>query len=415
MSLIKTSLLNSVAVTVRMLTLLGINKIMAIYIGPIGYAMVGQFYNAVQVISTFASGAINLGVVRFTAEYSGDESLQQKVWKTSGSIALIGSLLSSFIIILFNKNLAVFFLKDESLGGVFVWFGASLTFFVFNTLLSAILNGKKEVRKYVVANVAGSLISLALTVWLAISYKLYGSLVALGIYQSLAFFVTLYICLRSDWFKLRYLFGRIDSKIAKNLIKYTFMALTTAVCTPFAHILIRKHLGQNLSWEAAGYWEAMWKFSSAYLMLLTSTLSVYYLPRISELQIGSELKKEIIDCFKIVVPASIFLGVVIYFLRFTVIDVLFTAEFYPVSHLFFWQLIGDTLKIASWIFSFVFAAKSFMWLYVSSEIIFSFSFYGLVLLLEPRFGLEGSAMAHAINYSFYLMFVFGSLKFKKVL
>ena len=59
MSLVRTSLLNAIAVGIRMLAMLGLNKILAVLVGPAGYALFGQFQNAVTVINTFASGAIN--------------------------------------------------------------------------------------------------------------------------------------------------------------------------------------------------------------------------------------------------------------------------------------------------------------------------------------------------------------------
>src|SRR5690554_5248675 len=157
MTLIKTSLLNGIAVVIKMLTLLGLNKILAIYVGPSGYAALGQFQNATQMITTFASGAINTGVTKYTAEYHDDESKQRLVWRTAGTIALTGSAISALLIVLFNQQLAVWFLKDESYGGVFIWFAVTLIFFTFNTLLLAILNGKKEIIRYVIANIAGSL------------------------------------------------------------------------------------------------------------------------------------------------------------------------------------------------------------------------------------------------------------------
>lgn len=410
MSLVKTSLLNGIAVLVRMLTLLGINKILAIYVGPLGFAVVGQFYNAVQMITTFASGAINIGVVRYTAEHAKDEVLLRKTWQTSGTIALFGSFLASIIIIIFHSQLAGFFLKDPALGGVFIWFGSSLVFFVLNTLLLAILNGKKEIRKYVTANITGSLLSIILTTWLAISFKLYGALVALGVYQSIAFFVTFFLCAKSPWFKASYFFGKVDWSIALNLTKYTMMALTTAIFVPLSHILIRNHIGENLSWVDAGYWEAMWKFSSAYLLFITSTLSVYYLPRISELQQPSDIKNEIFNCFKLVIPLSVVGGIVAYFMRDIIIGILFTDEFSAIRDLFFWQLIGDTIKVASWILGFVYAAKGFVKWYVASEIICCATFYLLVVLLQPKFGLEASAIAHAINYVIYFSIVYIGLR-----
>lgn len=76
---------------------------------------------------------------------------------------------------------------------------------------------EKEVLRLVIANIVGSIFSLAVTSLLAIKYGLYGALVALSIYQSLAFLITLFLCYKADWFKLSYLFGKIDKTIAKNL------------------------------------------------------------------------------------------------------------------------------------------------------------------------------------------------------
>jgi PST family polysaccharide transporter len=414
MTLIKTSLLNGIAVVIKMLTLLGLNKILAIYVGPAGYAALGQFQNAVQMITTLASGAINTGVTKYTAEYHEDEAKQHAVWRTAGTISLIGSVLVAIAVIAFNKPLASWFLKDESLGSVFIWFAATLVLFVFNTLLLAILNGKKDIQRYVTANIAGSLFALAVTTVMAIQLGLYGALVALAIYQSLTFFVTLTLTYKASWFKLRYLLGSIDKQSAKNLAKFTAMALTSAACVPLSHILIRNHLGETLGWEAAGYWEAMWRLSAAYLMLVTTTLSVYYLPKLSELQDPADIKKEILQGYKIILPVAAACGLVIYLLRDFIIRVLFTAEFAEMEVLFGWQMVGDTLKIGSWILAYLMLGKAMVKLFIFSEIVFAALFYGLTYCFASVFGIEGVSIAHAVNYFFYwvLMAVFIGISFK---
>ncbi len=199
MTLIKTSLLNGVAVVIRMLTLLGINKILAIYVGPSGYAAIGQFQNAVQVISTFASGAINTGVTKYTAEYYDDETKQHNVWRTASSIALVGSVITALLIAIFSDSLAEWFLKDIEYSSVFLWFAGTLVLFVLNALLLAILNGKKEIGRYVIANIAGSFFALIVTAVMVVQLGLFGALVALAIFQSLSFFVTLLLCYKAPW------------------------------------------------------------------------------------------------------------------------------------------------------------------------------------------------------------------------
>ncbi len=405
MTLIKTSLLNGIAVVIKMLTLLGINKILAIYVGPSGYAALGQFQNAVQMITTFASGAINTGVTKYTAEYYEDVKKQQAVWRTAGTIAFIGSMVTGMLVVIFKDTLSSWFLNDANYSGVFVWFALTLVFFVFNTLLLAILNGKKEIHRYVVANISGSLFALLATAVMTIQYGLYGALVSLAVYQSLAFFVTILLCYKAKWFKFDYLLGAIDKATALNLGKFTAMALTSAACVPLSHILVRNHLGETLSWEAAGYWEAMSRLSGAYLLLITTTLSVYYLPRLSEIKSSGEIKKEIAQGYRVILPTAAVLGLAIYLFRDLIIQVLFTVDFLPMRELFALQLVGDTLKIGSWVLGYVMLGRALVKLFVISEIIFSFSFVALTYSFTSYIGLEGVSLAHALNYLLYWFFV----------
>lgn len=397
-----------------MLTMLGLNKILAIYVGPAGYAAIGNFQNAAQMITTFASGAINTGVVKYTAEYHDDEEKQRQVWRTAGTIAVLGSVITGIGVAVFSKQIAQWFLQDESYNTVFIWFSVTLVFFIFNTLLLAILNGKKEIHRYIIANIAGSLFSLAVTSALAVQFGLHGALTALAIHPSFAFVITLYLCYKANWFKFSYLFGRLDKQVVLNLSKYTAMALTSAACVPVSHILIRTHLADTLGMDAAGYWEAMWRLSGAYLMLVTTTLSLYYLPRLSELKEPADIKKEILQGYKIILPVATFCGLVIYLLRDFIIGVLFTQDFIPMRELFAWQMIGDTLKIGSWILAFLMLGKAMVKLFITSEIVFSAGFYGWTYLLTDIYGLEGVTIAHAINYAIYWV-VMGVFIGKKVL
>ena len=405
MTLIKTSLLNAIAVVIKMLTMLGINKILAVYVGPTGYAALGQFQNAVQMITTFGSGAINTGVTKYTAEYFADEAQQRRLWQTAGTIALTGSLITGALMALFNQPLAYWFLKDAQYGSVFTWFGLTLVFFVFNTLLLAILNGKKEISRYVIINITGSVFSLVVSAVMIVQWGLYGALLTLAINQSLVFFVTLTLCYRTSWFRPKYLVGGIDKQAAINLGKYTAMTLTSAATVPVRHILVCIHLGEALGWEAAGYWEAMWRLSSAYLMFVTTTLSVYYLPRLSELKDPKPIKKEIIQGYKIILPVAAACGWVIYLLRDFIISVLFTKEFILMRDLFAWQMLGDTLKIGSWILAYLMLGQALVRMFVITEVLFGFGFFAWTWMFTDYFGLQAAVVAHAVNYFLYWILI----------
>lgn len=416
MNLLKTSVLNGVAVLIKTATMFILNKILAIYVGPAGYAAIGQFQNFIQMVTTFAGSAINTAVIKYTAEYYEDESKQRNIWKTAGSIVFLFSLTFSLIILIFQKQLSIYIFHTDLYQTVFVWFAVFLTLFTFNALFLAILNGKKEVLRLVIANIVGSIFSLAVTSLLAIKYGLYGALVALSIYQSLAFLITLFLCYKADWFKLSYLFGKIDKTIAKKFVAFAFMALVSAICVPLSQIVIRSYLTHEYGVTYAGYWEAMIRLSAAYLMLVTTTLGVYYLPRLSELSRLEEIKLEVYLGYKYIFPLAAIGSLAVYFLRDWIIAILFTKTFLPMRDLFFWQMIGDSLKIGSWILAYLMLSKAMTKLFVTTEISFAVTSILLTYLCTHMFGFKGVSIAHLINYGVYWIVmsicVFKSLKEK---
>jgi PST family polysaccharide transporter len=72
--------------------------------------------------------------------------------------------------------------------------------------------------------------------------------------------------------------------------------------------------------------------------------------------------------------------------------------------LFLVQLIGDVLKIASWIVGNMMLAKAMTKVYVFSEIVFSLLLVGLALALVPKYGVLGFCLAHMIHYLIHLIF-----------
>lgn len=401
MTLVRTSLLNAVAVMVRMLTMLGLNKLLAVYVGPGGYAVVGQFQNAVTMILSFASGAISNGVVKYTAEYGDNPGAQQKIWAGAGRISLICSVVAALLIAALHRQLAVLLLQDAQYANVFLWLAGGLVLFVLNSLLLAILNGKKAVASYVTANVATSLVTLLATWLLAAAWGLYGALVALAINQSIVAFITLAMCLRGGWFSFGSLFATPEREVLKKLASFALMAIVSAVAVPLSQVLVRDHLVQAFGWQQAGYWQAVTRISDIYLMLITMTLTVYYLPRLAEIKQAAELKKEIRRVYRFVLPFTILGAVLVYLLREVMLWLVFTEQFRPMLDLLAWQLVGDVIKIGSWVLGFVMLGRALTKSYIITEIVFSLSLYGLTLLLTPLYGLKGAVLAFGINYVLY--------------
>lgn len=403
MNLIKTSLLSAFATVIKILIGFVVNKILAIYVGPSGIALLGQFGNYFGILITFGNGGINSGVTKYIAEYSGENDRQQKFVSTSLSIAFYCSLLFGCINYIFAEELSIYLFNSIEYITVFKVFSVTLVFTSLNSTLLSILNGYKEIKLFVSIGLLNNFIGLAMTYMLAVKYLVFGALLSVVLTQSIVCITTFLIVRRFGWFNFTFLKAKFDKVVVANLSKYTLMAVTSACVVPVSQIMVRNYLTENLSLDEAGYWQAVWKISEVYLMVITTSLATYYLPRLSEIKDKYELRQEIFRGYKILLPLTIAMACGIYVMREYIIFILFTPTFIPMKELFLFQLIGDVFKIASWLLAFLMMAKTMTKLFIASEIIFSFSFLGLTYLFVNEYGLIGITYAYALNYLAYLI------------
>ncbi|MEM8181568.1 O-antigen flippase, partial [Morganella morganii subsp. sibonii] len=135
MTLIKTSILSLIATFFKMLSGLIINKAVSVYIGPSGLALIGQFQNFLQISLITAQGAINNGVVKYTAEFSDNKKKLYSLLSTALKVSLTTSLLSSIILIIFSNYFSTIVFNSRDYQKLFILLGITITFFVINGLI----------------------------------------------------------------------------------------------------------------------------------------------------------------------------------------------------------------------------------------------------------------------------------------
>lgn len=405
MSLVRTSLLNGIAVGVKLASALVLNKILAVYVGPAGYAIIGQFQNVVSILVSLAGGLVATGVTKSTAQHFDDEAKQHKIWQTAIRFSLVASLLAGLVLLAVSGRLSEWLLHRTDMSSIFIWLALALPAMAANNLLLAIVNGKKEVGIYIAANITGSFVSLLLIGLLAYNFGLFGALLAFTISPAIVLLSTAAIVARRAWFRPHFLWGTMDPPSTRELSGFAIMGITSAFVVPVSYMLIRDHLASSLGLPAAGFWQASWKVSEMYLMLVTTTLSVYYLPRLAEIRTAPELKSEIIKVYRFVMPVVVIGALTIYLLRDFIISTLFTEDFHPMRDLFAWQLTGDVVKIGSWVLAYIMLGRSMVRVFVITELSFSLSFVLLSWWLIDLFGLSGVAMAYTTNYLLYWVVV----------
>lgn len=403
LKLIRTTFFSAIITFIRIVAGFIVSKVVALFTGPAGVALIGQFTNFISIVLTFANGAINSGVIKYTSEFNDDKEQLKKLFSTALRISIYCSSIFGLIILIFASYISEFLFHSSLYCNPIRVLGITIIFYSLNSLFIAILNGLQQIKKFTLVNTAGSIIGLLFTVILVFFLKIEGALYALVLTQSIVFFVTLFLVIKSDWFSWSYFKQSFNNEIAKKLSHYSLMAITTSLCMPVAQIILRNLVIEKLGVDSAGYWQGMMRISDGYLMLITTSLSTYYLPKLAALRGNRELRQEIIQGYKIIIPVVLISCLSIYWLRFFIIDTLFTPEFDEMSKLFSFQLLGDFFKIASWILAYLFVAKSMTKAFIITEIIFTLSYVFLSYVCISSYELKGIAIAFAVNYFLYLV------------
>lgn len=403
--LLKVTAMTGLLTLLKMVMGFVIAKVVAVYTGPTGLAMLGQVQGVVAVLNGLINAPAANGVVRFTAEKhaQGYESCSPW-WKASLQWILILAGITIPVALLLSDYLAILLFQDVTLSWVITVTVCVLPLSAMGTLCSSVINGQQNYRRYVGLGMLSAVISAALMLGMIFYANIKGALLAAALQSALIGLVMLCANLRQPWFKLRYWWGSTSVSARKAIGNYTLMAITTALTVPVSLILVRNILVEHVGWESTGHWQAVWKISEVYLSVITLALGTYYLPKLASLVGVDCIVKEIKYTVKIILPIVCVMSFFVYLFRDIIIWLLFTEEFNAARDLFAIQLSGDVVKILAWLYAYPMISRSATSWYIPTEIFFSILFVILTYLFVINIGLAGVTYAYLLTYVLYFLF-----------
>ncbi|EFN7713699.1 O187 family O-antigen flippase, partial [Escherichia coli] len=400
--LLSVTFLTGLLTFARMVAGFIVAKIVAIYTGPTGIAMLGQLQNVINGVSGLVNSPLNTSIVRFTAEnYRTGYEECAIWWRVSIRWAIIIYAVIAPMMVVLSKQLSSFLFESDLYYWVIIASALALPFTAVGTLINSIINGQQLYIQYVLLGMVSVIISSMIMISLVVIKGVEGALIALALQNAIIGIAMFGYGLRRPWFKLQYFFGNISKEQSKIILGYTFMALVSALTMPVVLMLIRKFLVMEVGWEHTGYWQAVWKISETYLAVVTMSLSIYYLPQLSSINDITSLRKEIYKTVKVVMPIVILMAFAIYMLRDIAISLLFTETFKGARDLFLVQLCGDVVKILSWLFAYALISRGETKLFIASEAISAITFILLAFFCIKFYGVQGANIAYLANYVIY--------------
>lgn len=418
--LLKLAGFNSIHVFIKIGTGAIMSWILAHYVGAAGMGILGNLRNFMQGLLSFSVLGLENGLVKNTAQFQQEPFALKRTYNTSWVLSLCASIIAAITIFIFASWLdEQLIATDVDFSLAFKLIAVSLPFYVVFVFITSLMQGFEWYKKFIALNIIISLVVFCFSAYLAYQYNLEGALYSLAIVPFLQCFAAIIFwnSLGSKVTKLKELLKlHFDKATSQTMLKYSIMALVSALLIPLVNILVRDQVRVEVSDEAAGWWEAVVRISWHYMLFVTSLISLYVLPNLSKDASAANYKNTIVKFYKNILPLVIVGLIGVYFFRDLIIAILFSEEFEPASSLFKWQLLGDFIKVITTVMAFRFIALNDLKRYLIAEVLSVFSFYLMALVFIGPFQEEGVVIAYLGNYIFYfflLLFILRKDLFKK--
>ncbi len=403
--LVKAANLNTVTLTTKIIAGILTSKMIAVYIGAEGMALIGNLRNFVSAIQSFAVLGIYKGLVKFISNVKEESVALSKTISTAYYLGFFATILLSFFSYYNAQFINDFLFFNYKYAYIIKILALALPFYSLNMFTFSIMNGFSKFRMLLVISTIGQVLGLLVTILLIWQNNIDGALISVVITPSLMFLISLVGISNQRNLMSEIKVTNIDFSVLKKLGPYAITAIVSAVALPLVLIMVRNYIIETVGIKEAGYWEAMNRISDYYLMFINSLMALYILPRFSQINTKKAFRNEVVSFYKSVLPIFIVGLVVIYLLRPFIINLIFSEEFKPVEDLFLWQLLGDLMKVLSTVIAYQFLAKKMFWHFVILEIfLFVIMYFSSVYLIDD-FGVKGAVIGHFVTYVMHFAIV----------
>lgn len=413
--LFKVANLNSATIIIKIIAGILTSKAIAVFIGVEGMALIGNLRNFMSAVQTISITGIYNGLVKSIAEVKNDAFKLSQTLSSAYYVGFSSTIFFAFFCY-YNAETINQFLFSENYNYAYVVkiLALALPFYALNMFSFAIMNGFSKFKILLIINIIGQVLGLLITLLLIYQNNIDGALVAAVIAPSLILLITFVGFVNQRSLVSSVKISNVSFSVLKKFSPFAIMALVTAVAIPMVSIVIRNYIIDEVGLIEAGHWEAMQRISDYYLMFINSLMTLYFLPRFSEIESKKEFRKEVFSFYKTSIPIFGIGLIIIYLLRSFLVSLIFSEDFQPTEELFLWQLLGDFIKVLSIVIAYQFIAKKMFTHFVIIEIFLVVIMYLSSVYLIDIFGVQGAVMGHFVSYLMHygiILLIFGSSLF----
>ncbi|MCE1165659.1 MAG: oligosaccharide flippase family protein [Bacteroidetes bacterium] len=329
-------------------------KVYALVVGVSGMGVLSQFVNLNTFIMLFGSVGFPLGLTKLISQLEKDgkwddiKPLLKSTFIVTSSIGL-ALLILSFV---FSGGLSQWLFGTDKYSGLVFLFGFSLPFTLAFSIFEAFMRGIKKFNSYVILTVLLTVLGLVMALIFVYWLDLLGIIIVMVLQPVMnILFYIVYIKKNRIISILSVVRTKCEfSDNIKHVFKIGLSSLLVGSLAQFSLLFVRSMIIRIYGIEGNGIYQCIYGISNNYLNLFFMTIGAYTLPVLSENNSKEFVNKEITNYFRIMTFFLVPFLSLVFVMRVPVISVFYSQKFLPAADLFFFNILGDYLRVFAWIF-----------------------------------------------------------------
>ena len=393
----RTLLLAGIAVAVRAVGSLLLNKLVAVLAPAGGLTALAQFQNLLALLTALPNDGTHVGLTKYLAPLR-PGSPRYRAWLGAAAVLNAAALAAGAVVLLLTGRAGFSWLELSVLL-------LGLALLVAQPLLSTSLLAAGRLLAYAAATAALAALGLAgATAALALGWPLAHVWLAYLMSQGMSVLPALMLARRAGLLRPWPALALPGRAAVRGLLAFGLMGASTLLFGRAVDYAVRAHLLAAYGPVRTDLWQAVSKLSDNYTMVFGAVAASVFFPRLAALAPRPAEARAYVRAALAWLAPALALGLsLLYLSRHWLLPLLFNARLAAAAPLLAPQLLADWAKFLSWLLIYQLIARAQTGRYVAVQAVSAVLYVALLAALLPRLGLAGAVWAQAARYGLVLL------------
>lgn len=413
MNIFKSTFLFGFVQVFNILVKVGINKIVAVLLGPGGMGSIGLFQNSVNLLNVVCGLGINQSSIKDISE-AREEGNEEKINRTITfvkSIIRYTSILGIIVTIFISPWLSRWTFGDDKHILSYILLSLMTGSLIQTQGFRAINTGMQQLKYVALSNLWGSVVGLVIAIpfYLILNEK---GIVPSLVISSISTLIVSKFYANKVSYKKSYLTLKEILRSASGMIKMGISLMLMNVLVTISSLILSSYVSIKGGLEQVGIYQAGITIVVSYFAVIISAMSTEYYPRICSFNKDNVKLQEAVNAQSEtgLIMAMPFIVAFVFFVPFF-LKFLYSDSFLSASEYTDYAIIGTIMIICSNCFGMILIAKQDSKIFLLASFFATIAYLIVGIVLYNQYGLKGLGFAYAINGILqFLMYKFILLK-----